>query len=132
MPPVLRSDDGRNTVIRPLAYCREIDIAQLAEAQNYPIIPCDLCGSQPDLKRKRVKRLIDELETEIPNIRSTMLNALGNVAPTHLLDGQLFDFKSLSAKHGGFIGDLADELDAAIGYHGEDAPSSTLVTLSSN
>jgi tRNA 2-thiocytidine biosynthesis protein TtcA len=112
MPPLLRSDDGRNTVIRPLAYCRESDIAEFAAAEQFPIIPCDLCGSQTNLKRVKIKNLIAELEKEIPNVRASMLNAMGKVIPSHLLDHELFDFKKLTAGNG----DVAAELDLALGH----------------
>ena len=112
MPPVLRSNDGRNTVIRPLAYCSEKDISEFAAQAKFPIIPCDLCGSQPNLKRARIERLISDLEKEIPHIRASMLTALGNAVPTHLLDPNLFDFKKLSAGQG----DVEAELDYVLGH----------------
>ena len=116
MPPKLRSTDGRNTIIRPLAYCWEREIAEYAAHKQFPIIPCDLCGSQSNLKRMRINRLVVELEKEIPHIRSSMLNALGNVAPSHLLDHKLFNFKKLDSG----VGDLEAELDLAVGHTDRD------------
>ncbi len=89
MPPVLKTDDGRNTVIRPLCYCMESDIVRFADLMSYPSITCGTCGSQPNLQRKRIKKLIAELSVEIPSLRQNMLAALGRVVPSHLLDRKL-------------------------------------------
>jgi tRNA 2-thiocytidine biosynthesis protein TtcA len=89
MPPRLRSDDGRNVVIRPLVYCKEEELELLSQEQAFPIIPCDLCGSQENLQRKRVKRLIAELSAENDKVPGNIFAALGNVKPSHLLDKAL-------------------------------------------
>src|SRR2546428_310759 len=90
MPPKLRSDDGRNTVVRPLCFCAEADVAAFAKSAAFPIIPCDLCGSQENLQRKRVKRLLSELERDHPAVRASLFAAMGNVLPAHLLDARLY------------------------------------------
>jgi tRNA 2-thiocytidine biosynthesis protein TtcA len=89
MPPRLVSDDGRHVVIRPLATTAERDLSSFAEDKGFPIIPCDLCGSQENLMRKRVKALIAELEADNPDVRRSLFAALGNVRPSHLLDKKL-------------------------------------------
>ena len=95
MPPKLLSDDGRNVVIRPLAYCKETDIAEYAEFKEFPIIPCNLCGSQENLQRQVVKGMLQAWEQRTPGRLDIMFRSLQNVAPSQLADTQLFDFKSL-------------------------------------
>ena len=119
MPPILRSDAGNNTIIRPLAYCQEAEIAKYAEERQFPIIPCNLCGSQPNMKRARVKRLVNELEKETPFVRSSIMTALTNVTGSHLLDNKLYDFrnfeplvKKIPAGHGS----VEKELDAVFDH----------------
>ncbi len=99
MPALLRSDDGRNTVIRPLCYAPEEEIAAFAAARRFPIVPCSACGSQPHLRRKRVKALLAELSSEHPSVKANLLNALGHVVPAHLLDRDLL--ARLSTASGG-------------------------------
>jgi tRNA 2-thiocytidine biosynthesis protein TtcA len=89
MPPRFTTDDGRFVVIRPLAYAAEADLADLAEARGFPILPCKLCGSQDQAQRKQMKALLADLERQHPTLRQTMLAALGNVNPSHLYDGRL-------------------------------------------
>jgi tRNA 2-thiocytidine biosynthesis protein TtcA len=95
MPPKLRSDDGRHTVIRPLAYVAEADIEVYAEAKGFPIIPCNLCGSQENLQRKQVRRMMDDWERQWPGRLETMARALGDIRPSQLSDRNLFDFLAL-------------------------------------
>lgn len=95
MPPKLRSDDGRNIVIRPLAYCRESDLQALAELREFPIIPCNLCGSQDGLQRTVVKEMLGAWERQYPGRTDTIFSALQHVSPSQLADTQLFDFSAL-------------------------------------
>lgn len=97
MPPKLRTDDGRNIVIRPMVYCQERDIAAFAAAHEFPIIPCNLCGSQENLMRRKVKQLIRDLARDNPKVPSNMLHALSNVSPSQLMDRSLWDFRALKA-----------------------------------
>lgn len=96
MPPKLLSDDKKNIVIRPLAYCQEADIIKYAARKNYPIIPCNLCGSQQNLARVRIKRLIKELAADNPKIPSNILHAISDVQLSQLMDRKLWDFRSLT------------------------------------
>ena len=96
MPPKLLSDDGQHVVIRPLAYCQEKDLAKYARARAFPIIPCNLCGSQEHAQRKQIKALLQEWERQYPGRVESIATALKNVVPSHLCDTQLFDFRDLS------------------------------------
>ena len=95
MPPKLKSDDGENIVIRPLAYCRERNLAALAKKREYPIIPCNLCGSQTNLQRQIIKQMLNEWDRRQPGRTDTIFRALTNIKPSHLCDAELFDFKAL-------------------------------------
>ncbi|MFO8044856.1 MAG: tRNA 2-thiocytidine(32) synthetase TtcA [Halomonas sp.] len=98
MPPKLLADDGKNILIRPLAYCREADIAEYARLMAFPIIPCNLCGSQPNLQRQVVKEMLAEWEGKHPGRLESMFKAVTNVAPSQLADRKLFDFAGLEEK----------------------------------
>src|SRR5262249_1342857 len=108
MPARLHSDDGRNTVIRPLVYAPEEELAEFAQLMKFPIIPCDLCGSQENLQRKQIKKLLASLEEMHPNLKASVLNALTNVRPTHLLDPKLS--KDAPRSEGGTTPFVGDEL----------------------
>ena len=122
MAPKLVSDDGRHVVIRPLAYCTETDIGRYAEAKKFPIIPCDLCGSQETLKRKQVKELLRAWEKQHPGRMETIFTSLMNVRPSHLLDPALFDFAGLQTTGAPFAGG-----DTA--FDAEDFPDTSVIPL---
>lgn len=105
MPPKLLTDDGQHVVIRPLAYCAEKDIAKFARGMNYPIIPCNLCGSQPNMQRQQIKEMVQQWERQYPGRTDIILRATQHVVPSHLGDQQLFDFKGLA------VGDTVAEGD---------------------
>ncbi len=106
MPPKLVSDDGKNMVIRPLCYSREKDIAEYAEMKGFPIIPCNLCGSQENLQRANIKEMLNQWDKQYPGRIESMFRAMCNVVPSHLADEQLFDFKSLKT---GYAHGIEDE-----------------------
>ena len=119
MAPKLRSEDGRHIVIRPLAYVAEREIERYSRAREFPIIPCNLCGSQPNLKRARVKRLVEDLANEIPSLRQSILTALTNVTGSHLLDTELYDFRNFEPivkKIPPGHGSIEKELDAVFDH----------------
>jgi tRNA 2-thiocytidine biosynthesis protein TtcA len=95
MPAKLLNDEGDVQVLRPLIYCAEPDLARFAEVMGFPIIPCDLCGSQDGLQRNAMKAMLDGFEKQMPGRKDVMIRALGNVRPSHLLDPKLFDFAAL-------------------------------------
>jgi tRNA 2-thiocytidine biosynthesis protein TtcA len=108
MPPKLRSDNGKHIVIRPLAYCREKDLATYAKFRAFPIIPCNLCGSQPNLQRQAIKAMMQAWDKQFPGRLETMFRALQNVKPSHLADPTLYDFKGLQGQSEPFPdGDIA-------------------------
>lgn len=98
MPPKLLNDDGDVMVLRPMAYCAEEDLSRFAEAMRFPIIPCDLCGSQDGLQRNAMKLMIGDIERRMPGRKDSMIRALSNTRPSHLLDRSLFDFSALTVQ----------------------------------
>ncbi|MDO9741780.1 tRNA 2-thiocytidine(32) synthetase TtcA [Glaesserella parasuis] len=121
MPPKLISDDGKQIVIRPLAYCKEKDIEKYAVAKQFPIIPCNLCGSQPNLQRQVVKEMLQTWDRQYPGRIETMFSALQNVAPSHLCDPNLFDFKGIKR------GQLIDGVEGDIAFDKAEIPSVPVV-----
>jgi len=111
MPPKLLSDDQRHIVIRPLAYCRESDIEAYSNAREFPIIPCNLCGSQENLQRQVVKEMLQDWERQYPGRLETMFHAVTSVAPSHLADRDLFDFAGLDEQRDRFQASRIDALD---------------------
>ncbi|BCM19876.1 tRNA 2-thiocytidine(32) synthetase TtcA [Mesorhizobium sp. J8] len=105
MPPKLLNDEGDVMVLRPLAYCAEADLEKFANAMKFPIIPCDLCGSQEGLQRNAMKAMLDDIEKRMPGRKDTMIRAMTNVRPSHLLDRKLFDFAGLATNLGQDISD---------------------------
>jgi len=115
MPPKLVSDDGKHIVIRPMAFCRERDIERYAQIKQFPIIPCDLCGSQPNLQRKVIKDMLRSWDKQFPGRTDVMFKALRDVVPSHLADTKLYPFKTLETQDQPFEGgDLAFDEECAV------------------
>jgi tRNA 2-thiocytidine biosynthesis protein TtcA len=100
MPAKLVSDNGEHVVIRPLAFCKESELIQYSELKQFPIIPCNLCGSQPNMQRQNIKRMLNDWHDQFPGRIESMFTAMQNVVPSHLCDSELFDFKSINSTSG--------------------------------
>lgn len=121
MPPKLISDDGKQIVIRPLAYCKEKDIEKYSVAKEFPIIPCNLCGSQPNLQRQVVKEMLQTWDRQYPGRIETMFSALQNMVPSHLCDPNLFDFKGIKR------GEILEGVEGDIAFDKADIPAVPVV-----
>lgn len=124
MPPKLLSDDKKNIIIRPLAYCREKDIERFAALQNYPIIPCNLCGSQANLQRQAMKEMLNAWDKQFPGRLETIFSSLQNVAPSQLADRDLFDFETLQQSNDG-----SEDEDSCVGISQGLPPAESFVNL---
>jgi tRNA 2-thiocytidine biosynthesis protein TtcA len=100
MPAKLVSDNGDHVVIRPLAFCKESELIQYAQLKQYPIIPCNLCGTQPNMQRQNIKRMLNDWHHQFPGRIESMFTAMQNVVPSHLCDNELFDFKTIDSSSG--------------------------------
>ncbi|MEE6031154.1 tRNA 2-thiocytidine(32) synthetase TtcA [Avibacterium paragallinarum] len=120
MPPKLISDDGKQIVIRPLAYCKEKDIEKYAIAKQFPIIPCNLCGSQPNLQRQVVKEMLQKWDRQYPGRIETMFSAMQNIVPSHLCDKNLFNFKDLQR------GQTLEGIEGDIAFDKQELPTAPL------
>ena len=117
MPAKLLSDNGEHVVIRPLAYCKEKDIERYAQAREFPIIPCNLCGSQTHLQRQHIKAMLQGWEKQAPGRLETIFTSLFNVKPSHLLDAQLFDFQMLGSTEGSTKGSIESSSESSSCEH---------------
>jgi len=128
MPPKLLTQDKQHVVIRPMVYCRESHIVEYTEEQKFPIIPCNLCGSQENLTRQKVKNLIKDLSDQNPKVPSNMLRALGNVRKSQLMDFDLWDFKNLE---GELVTEFSSECDSELKEEPFDSPFGQLNNIAS-
>jgi len=131
MPPKLVTDDGAHVVIRPLAYCSEADIARFARGMNFPIIPCNLCGSQNNLQRQKIREMMADWDRRYPGRTESVFSALQNIVPSHLADTGLFDFKGLQVRTGIEELDGGDTLFDLPAFAGEAAALAATVPLAS-
>ncbi|MEW6982868.1 tRNA 2-thiocytidine(32) synthetase TtcA [Colwelliaceae bacterium 6471] len=130
MPAKLVSDNGEHVVIRPLAFCKESELIQYAQLKNFPIIPCNLCGSQPNLQRQNIKQMLNDWHQHYPGRIESMFTAMRNIVPSHLCDSELFDFKSIDSSSGIINGgDIAFDSEVITSEH---VPTSNKVATGDN